>query len=105
MTPFWTYDHLARVTAGNWRVAPVDGSAALPAAARALTADDDFRGPVLWHDTREVQPGQCYLAIKGENFDGHAFVDAAFEKGAAMAIINADATTPHTTRPGKRGGE
>lgn len=41
----------------------------------------------LAHDTRTLQPGQVYLALCGEQFDGHAFVDQAFEKGAAAAVI------------------
>jgi len=94
MTTFWTYENLARVAAGTWRVPPADGGMLLPAAARALALDDDFRGPVLWHDTRELVPGQCYLAIKGDTFDGHAFVDQAFEQGAALAIVNADSPPP-----------
>lgn len=85
---YWTYDNLARVTAGTWRVPPADGGATLPA---AQCSDGEGRGPVLWHDTRELRTGQCYLAIQGENFDGHAFVNAAFEAGAAMAIVNAGA--------------
>ncbi|MFI4860954.1 MAG: UDP-N-acetylmuramoyl-tripeptide--D-alanyl-D-alanine ligase [Phycisphaerales bacterium JB063] len=85
MTTFWTYDNLARITEGTWRVPPTDGSATLPA---ALNTDADDRHPVLWHDTRDLKPGQCYLAIQGENFDGHDFIEKAFEQGAALAIVN-----------------
>ncbi|XAL97929.1 UDP-N-acetylmuramoyl-tripeptide--D-alanyl-D-alanine ligase [Phycisphaeraceae bacterium D3-23] len=87
MTTFWTYKNLARITAGTWRVPPADAEAVLPAASRA---DARSCGPVLWHDTRDLTPGQCYLAIQGENFDGHDFVEQAFKQGAAMAIVNAD---------------
>ena len=79
--PFWTYDNLARVTGGVWRVAPENGQAQLPAAQQDA-------GPILCHDTRALGPGQCYLAIKGENFDGHGFVAAAFDAGAALAIVD-----------------
>ncbi|WP_168441905.1 UDP-N-acetylmuramoyl-tripeptide--D-alanyl-D-alanine ligase [Pontiella desulfatans] len=40
------------------------------------------------HDTRTIKPGNLYVAIRGENFDGHAFVPAAFDKGAAGALVN-----------------
>jgi UDP-N-acetylmuramoyl-tripeptide--D-alanyl-D-alanine ligase len=38
-------------------------------------------------DSRTVKPGDCFFAIKGENFDGHDYVRAAFEKGAACAVV------------------
>jgi UDP-N-acetylmuramoyl-tripeptide--D-alanyl-D-alanine ligase len=39
-------------------------------------------------DTRTLQPGDLFVAIKGEARDGHDFVRAAFEKGAAAAVID-----------------
>lgn len=42
-------------------------------------------------DTRSVAPGQTFLALRGERFDGHAFVAQAFAAGAACAIV-ADAS-------------
>jgi UDP-N-acetylmuramoyl-tripeptide--D-alanyl-D-alanine ligase len=39
-------------------------------------------------DTRTIKRGECFVAIKGENFDGHDYVPLAFEKGAACAIVN-----------------
>ena len=39
-------------------------------------------------DTRKVEAGNIYLAIKGEHFDGNDFVENAFEKGATIAIIS-----------------
>ncbi len=41
-------------------------------------------------DSRTLQPRDIYLALKGETHDGHAFVDAAFERHAAAAILDAD---------------
>lgn len=38
-------------------------------------------------DTRTLQPGAVYLALKGENFDGHQFADAAQQAGAAALIV------------------
>jgi UDP-N-acetylmuramoyl-tripeptide--D-alanyl-D-alanine ligase len=38
-------------------------------------------------DSRTVGPGECFFAIKGENFDGHDYVEDAFSKGAACAVV------------------
>jgi UDP-N-acetylmuramoyl-tripeptide--D-alanyl-D-alanine ligase len=38
-------------------------------------------------DTREVMSGALFLALKGENFDGHDFVDAAKAAGAIAALV------------------
>jgi len=39
-------------------------------------------------DTRTLEPGDLYFAIKGDVHDGHDFVQAALEKGAAAAIVS-----------------
>ncbi|MCR4844728.1 MAG: UDP-N-acetylmuramoyl-tripeptide--D-alanyl-D-alanine ligase [Bacteroidales bacterium] len=39
-------------------------------------------------DTRTIQKGQLFLALKGENFDGNAFALQALEAGAAYAVVN-----------------
>lgn len=39
-------------------------------------------------DSRTVKKGQLFLALKGQNFDGHNFVNEAFKKGAAAAVVN-----------------
>jgi UDP-N-acetylmuramoyl-tripeptide--D-alanyl-D-alanine ligase len=41
-------------------------------------------------DSREIAPGALFVAIKGENFDGHDFVAKAIEAGAAAALVNKD---------------
>lgn len=42
-------------------------------------------------DTRTIEAGEVFFALKGENFDGNEFVGMAFEKGAAAAV----ATEPY----------
>ena len=37
-------------------------------------------------DTRKLAPGDLFFAIKGENRDGHDFVDQAIEKGATSVV-------------------
>jgi len=39
------------------------------------------------HDTRTLKAGDLYVAIKGEQFDGHVFVREAFDKGAVGALV------------------
>jgi UDP-N-acetylmuramoyl-tripeptide--D-alanyl-D-alanine ligase len=39
-------------------------------------------------DTRQIQPGSLFFALKGEHFDGNKFATDALEKGASYAIID-----------------
>ncbi len=38
-------------------------------------------------DSRTVAPGELFFAVRGERFDGHDFVAAAFERGAVAAVV------------------
>jgi UDP-N-acetylmuramoyl-tripeptide--D-alanyl-D-alanine ligase len=38
-------------------------------------------------DSRTLNPGDLFIALQGERFDGHDYVAAALEKGAAAAIV------------------
>ena len=51
------------------------------------TADE---GPLITGvsiDSRTTAPGDCFFAIKGEDFDGHDYVPEALAKGAACAVV------------------
>jgi UDP-N-acetylmuramoyl-tripeptide--D-alanyl-D-alanine ligase len=39
-------------------------------------------------DSRSIAPGDLFFAIKGERFDGHEYVPAAFGKGAVAAVVS-----------------
>jgi UDP-N-acetylmuramoyl-tripeptide--D-alanyl-D-alanine ligase len=39
-------------------------------------------------DSRQIQPGQLFVALQGENFDGHKFVASAIAKGAVAAVVS-----------------
>jgi len=39
-------------------------------------------------DTRTLVEGSLYLAIKGQNFDGHAFIEKAEKAGAYAVLVN-----------------
>ena len=47
--------------------------------------DADFSGVSI--DSRTLERGQLFVALRGERFDGHAFVAGAREKGAAAAVV------------------
>ncbi len=39
-------------------------------------------------DSRTIQPGDCFFALPGENFDGHDYVAQVLSKGAACAVVS-----------------
>ena len=39
-------------------------------------------------DTRTIRPDEIFVVLKGENFDGNAYVAQALENGAAYAVVN-----------------
>src|SRR3954471_8437204 len=43
--------------------------------------------PGLSIDTRTLKTGEAFFAIQGENRDGHAFVEAALQAGAGLAVV------------------
>lgn len=47
-------------------------------------------------DTRALQPGQLFVALRGERFDGHDHIEAAFAAGAVACVVDA----PVTSQPG-----
>jgi UDP-N-acetylmuramoyl-tripeptide--D-alanyl-D-alanine ligase len=38
-------------------------------------------------DSRKSCDGKLFVAIKGINFDGHSFIDQAYQSGAAVALV------------------
>ena len=49
-------------------------------------------------DSRTVRSGELFFAVKGERLDGHDFVVAALEKGAAAAVVRKDQLERYTGR-------
>ncbi len=45
-------------------------------------------------DSRCIDKHGLYVAIKGENFDGHAFIASAIEQGAVAALVSEVSTQP-----------
>jgi UDP-N-acetylmuramoyl-tripeptide--D-alanyl-D-alanine ligase len=67
---------------------------ALAKIAEFVTAAGDFPREEVAHgysiDSRTVGAGELFFAVKGERLDGHDFVSAALERGAAAAVVRKD---------------
>src|SRR5206468_2978045 len=67
---------------------------------RRLLPEARFVGCPDWEvsgctaDSRRLDPGQVFVAVRGSRHDGHAFVPQALERGAAGVIVE---------RPGPEG--
>ena len=59
------------------------------------TASGAFSVSGVEMDSRDVRSGDLFVALKGEAMDGHRFLDGAFAKGAAAAIVDRPIDMPH----------
>ena len=75
MSVLWTSEEIAAATGG-------EASAA-------------FEVTGVTFDSREVGPGDLFVAMPGTVYDGHKFVEAAFEAGAAGVIVSQPVNGPH----------
>jgi UDP-N-acetylmuramoyl-tripeptide--D-alanyl-D-alanine ligase len=75
MSALWTSDEIAAATGG--------------------TASARFEVTGITFDSREVGPGDLFVAMPGTLHDGHDFLDAAFTAGAAAAIVSRVIEQPH----------
>lgn len=48
---------------------------------------NDFELTDLTQNTKQVQPGCCFVAIKGQRFDGHQHVQEVIDAGAKLIIV------------------
>ena len=71
----WSADEIAEATGG--------------------VASGDFQCSGVEMDSRDVRPGDLFVALKGEAMDGHRFIDKAFAAGAAAAIVDRPIDWPH----------
>ena len=73
----------------------------------------DVRFTSVSTDSRKLVPGDLFVALRGENFDGYEFVAQAAQSGAVAALVNADSynkinpdgTTSHLTSSAKNAGQ
>lgn len=57
---------------------------ALAIQAQLIGNDGDL--PPIAIDSRKIQGGELFVALGGENFDGHDFIDQAIQKGAKVIL-------------------
>lgn len=71
----------------NWTYNDIVQNARIPLTWKG--AEALLRQPVqrVCIDSRQVQPGDLFVAIKGERYDGHDFVAHAFQAGAGIALV------------------
>lgn len=53
----------------------------------ALPGQEHIEFRAVSTDTRRLQAGELFVALRGENFDGHDFVAAALDQGVAGALV------------------
>lgn len=70
-------------------------TAAAIAAATGGTASEDFVVSGVAFDSREVGAGDLFIAMRGEQADGHAFVARAVAAGATGSIVERPIDSPH----------
>ena len=58
------------------------------AAAAGGVTSGDWRAAGVSIDSRTLAAGDLFVALEGPNFDGHGFLEAAFEAGAAAAMVH-----------------
>ena len=63
--------------------------------ARLINGDANFIGVSI--DSRTVNKGELFIAIKGENFDGHEYLEQAFARGASAALVSREVAITSAT--------
>ncbi len=46
-------------------------------------------------DSRTVESGSLFIALRGEHFDGHDYLEAALSRGAALVLTDRPVAIPH----------
>lgn len=75
MSPLWTSADIAAAIGGK--------------------ASAEFEAGGVAFDSREITHGDLFFALKGEQSDGHLYLDQAFSQGAAGAIVGEDCAHAH----------
>ncbi len=74
MSALWTAEEIATATGG--------------------IASAEFDIAAVTFDSREVEHGSLFIALKGEATDGHRFIDGALAKGASGLLISEEFDAP-----------
>ncbi len=84
----WPLDIRDALPIALWNSAEIE-------AATGGKASQAFQASGVEMDSRDVQPGDVFVALKGEAMDGHKFIAKAFELGAVAAITDRGVDYPH----------
>jgi UDP-N-acetylmuramoyl-tripeptide--D-alanyl-D-alanine ligase len=67
----------------------IDAESALRAAGGLVVGDAPLPGQLAFStDTRSLVPGDVFVALRGERFDGHDYVAAALAAGASAVVVD-----------------
>src|SRR5690606_18912370 len=58
-------------------------------------ASGEFQAGGVETDSRDVRSGDLFFALKGENSDGHVYLDKAFANGAVASVVEWPIAQPH----------
>ncbi len=76
----------------------------LPRVAEFISAAGEFDYEAVTQgysiDSRTIEPGELFFAVKGERVDGHDFVGQALEKGAVAGVIRKDQLALYPAKTG-----
>jgi UDP-N-acetylmuramoyl-L-alanyl-D-glutamate--2,6-diaminopimelate ligase len=50
------------------------------------------------YDSRKVIPGSIFVAIRGEKFDGHEYIDTAIKNGATLIVAETQVSVPEAVK-------
>jgi len=56
----------------------------------AIAAGGDVRAKGITSDTRAIEGGEAFVALRGERYDAHDFLDEAARRGAAILVVDRD---------------
>jgi len=71
-------------------------TATLARVAAGVVRGDNAPFDLVTTDTRQIQPGALFVALRGERFDGHDFVAEAASRGAIAALVGHPVEAPIT---------
>ena len=58
------------------------------AEAVGFSSENEYLIERIETDSRTISEGSLFVALRGETFDGHKYVESALEKGAAYALVD-----------------
>lgn len=83
---FWAPDNLREVTAGRWLRRPQQGDALA----------EPFGVSI---DSRTIERDNVFVALRGERFDGHDYLQQATDRGGALLVVDRDDATRPAASP------